>query len=251
MAKKALITGASKRLGRAMSEHLAGLGWDIIIHYNSSEKDALELKETLTGRYPLQRFFPVQADLAVAVETETLIPKIITEFGKIDLLVNNASVFVPSTVAETSSEMFDKNFNIHVKSPFLLIRDFGNQFKQGNIINIVDTRITSNSPDYAAYSLSKQSLWDLTRMAALEFSPGIRVNAIAPGPILPPEGKDSDYLWKLAKTNPMKRPGSVETILKSLDFILENDYLTGQLIFADGGENLGYTDNIKNGKDKS
>jgi len=251
MAKAALITGASKRLGRAISEHLAGLGWDIIIHYNSSEKDALKLKEALAGKYPLQRFFHMQADLSVTDETEKLIPKIIKEFGKIDLLINNASVFVSSFVAETSSEMFDKNFNIHVKSPFLLIRDFGNQFNYGNIINIVDTRITSNSPDYAAYSLSKQSLWNLTRMAALEFSPGIRVNAIAPGLILPPEGKDSDYLRNMAKKIPMKRPGSVETILKCLDFILENDYLTGQLIFADGGENLGYTGIIKNGKDKS
>lgn len=243
MGNAALITGASKRLGRAISEHLAGLGWDIIVHFNSSQDEAVELVEELRRRYPLQRFSHVKADLSVAAEAETLIPKVVSEYGKIELLVNNASVFIPATIAKTSSEMFDLHFNIHMKTPFLLIRDFGDQFKKGNIVNIVDTRITSNSSGYAAYSLSKQGLWDLTRMAALEFSPGIRVNAIAPGLILPPEGKDSDYLWDLAKKNPMKRPGSIEIVLKSLDFILENDYLTGQLIFADGGENLGYTDN--------
>jgi pteridine reductase len=249
MGRTALITGASKRLGRAMSEHLAGLGWNIIIHFNSSEEDALKLEATLRSKYPIQDFFHIQADLSVIHEVETLIPKIASEFGKVDLLINNASVFMPSSISETSSEMLDKHFNIHLKTPFLLIRDFKDYFNNGTVVNIVDTRITSNDSGYAAYSLSKQSLWDLTRMAAFEFSPGIRINAIAPGLILPPEGKDSDYLEEMAQKIPMKRPGSIEIILKCLDFILDNEYLTGQLIFADGGENLG---NIKqNGKDKS
>jgi NAD(P)-dependent dehydrogenase (short-subunit alcohol dehydrogenase family) len=241
MGRAALITGASKRLGRAISEHLAGLGWDIIVHFNSSRREAMELKETLGKRFPRQRFFVVKADLSVPDEAESIIPKIAGEVGKIDLLVNNASVFMPSSIADTSSEMFDNNFNVHVKSPFLLIRDFSNRFEYGDIVNIVDTRITSNSSDYAAYTLSKQGLWNLTRMAASEFAPGIRVNAIAPGLILPPEGKDSDYLWELAQKIPLKKPGTIEAVLRSLDFILENDYITGQIIYADGGENLGYT----------
>ena len=249
MGRTALITGASKRLGRAMAEHLAGLGWNIIIHFNSSEEDALELEDILRSGYPLQKFYHIQADLSVTDEVEKLIPKIASEFGKIDLLINNASVFMPSLISETSSKMLDKYFNIHLKTPFLLIRDFNNHFKNGTVVNIVDTRITSNDSGYAAYSLSKQSLWNLTRMAAFEFSPGIRVNAIAPGLILPPEGKDSDYLEEMAQRIPMKKPGSIETILKCLGFILDNEYLTGQLIFADGGENLGY--NKENGKDKS
>ena len=201
----------------------------------------MELKETLGKRFPRQRFFVVKADLSVPDEAESIIPKIAGEVGKIDLLVNNASVFMPSSIADTSSEMFDNNFNVHVKSPFLLIRDFSNRFEYGDIVNIVDTRITSNSSDYAAYTLSKQGLWNLTRMAASEFAPGIRVNAIAPGLILPPEGKDSDYLWELAQKIPLKKPGTIEAVLRSLDFILENDYITGQIIYADGGENLGYT----------
>jgi NAD(P)-dependent dehydrogenase (short-subunit alcohol dehydrogenase family) len=119
------------------------------------------------------------------------------------------------------------------------MRDFANHCKFGNIINFVDTRITKNKSNFAAYSLSKKGLWELTKMAALEFAPEIRVNAIAPGVTLPPEDKDEKYLWNLAENIPMKKPGGLKPILNSLDFILENDHLTGQLLFADGGENLG------------
>ena len=111
--------------------------------------------------------------------------------------------------------------------------------KKGNIINFVDTRITTNKTNFSAYSLSKKVLWDLTKMAALELAPNIRVNAIAPGVSLTPENEDESYLWKLAENIPMKKPGGIYPIIKSIDFILENNHLTGQLLFADGGENLG------------
>jgi NAD(P)-dependent dehydrogenase (short-subunit alcohol dehydrogenase family) len=109
------------------------------------------------------------------------------------------------------------------------------------IINFTDTRIVNNKSNYAAYSLSKKALWEMTKMTALELAPHIRVNAIAPGLTLSPEGKGNDYLWKLAANIAMKRPGGLYPILKSLDYILDNDYLTGQLLFCDGGENLGQT----------
>ncbi|NLB26794.1 MAG: SDR family oxidoreductase [Bacteroidales bacterium] len=243
MGRAALITGASKRIGRAMSEYLAGLGWDIIVHYNSSEKEALKFVGELQMSYPNQRFSMVKADLSILSDIESLIPVVASGYEKIELLINNASAYMPASIAKTSSAVLDKNFNIHLKSPFILIRDFANYFKSGNIVNMVDTRIVKNSFSYAAYSLSKQALWNLTKMAAFEFAPAIRVNAIAPGLILPPEGKGSDYLKKLAEKVPLKRAGNIEAIIKSLVFILENDYVTGQLIFADGGENLGYTDN--------
>ena len=103
----------------------------------------------------------------------------------------------------------------------------------------MDTRITTNKSNYAAYTVTKKALWELTKMAALEFAPGIRVNAIAPGATLAPIGKGEEYLNNLAKKIPMQKPGGFDPILKSLDYILANSHLTGQLMFADGGENLG------------
>ena len=239
MKQTALITGASKRIGKAIAEHLAKKGWNIAIHFNNSSQDAKNLAEALRLKYPQQKFVVFWANLSHFNDVENLIPQVISEMGKFDLLVNNASVFDKSYLFETSEDLFENQINVNLKAPFFLIRDFAQKCKNGNIINFVDTRVTSNKSNFAAYSLSKKGLWDLTKMAALEFSPQIRVNAIAPGVTLPPEDEDENYLDKLAKNIPMKKPGGVEPILKSVDYILENNHLTGQLLFADGGENLG------------
>ena len=239
MNKTALITGASKRIGKAVVEYLAERGWSIIIHFNSSEKPAKQLADTLNKKFPTQNFSTVKANLSIENEVAELIPKVTSEFGKFQLLINNASVFNSGYLKETSVELFNNQINTNIKAPFILMRDFVNNCKKGNIINFVDTRITSNKSDFAAYSLSKKALWELTKMAALEFAPAIRVNAIAPGVTLPPADKDENYLDKLAQNIPMKKPGGVEPILESIDYILENNHLTGQLLFADGGENLG------------
>ena len=239
MKRTALITGASKRIGRSLTEHLAEKGWNVVVHYNSSVKGANGLVEDLSAKYPDQEFKALQANFVETDEVVALIPKLAAEKIKVDLLVNNASVFDRGYLKGTSGELLDSQIDVNLKAPFFLIRDFANYFKTGNIINFVDTRITSNASNFTAYSISKKALWELTKMAALEFAPDIRVNAIAPGVTLPPEDEDEDYLEKLAQGIPMKKPGGVEPILKSLDYILENDHLTGQLLFADGGENLG------------
>lgn len=239
MNNTALITGASKRVGKSLAEHLASNGWNIVIHFNSSEKPAEELENDLRRKFPQQKFARVKSNLSLENEVEKLIPLVVSEFGPFNLLINNASVFNPGYLKETDAKLFDSQMNVNLKAPFLLMRDFAVHCKKGNIINFVDTRITSNKSNFTAYSLSKKGLWELTKMAAVEFSPEIRVNAIAPGVTLPPEDKDEDYLWNLSKSIPMKKPGGLVPILKSLDFILENDHLTGQLLFADGGENLG------------
>lgn len=239
MNNTALITGASKRVGKSLAEHLASKGWNIVIHFNSSEKPAEELENELRKKYPQQKFGRVKANLAETNEVEKLIPLVVSEFGVFDLLVNNASVFNPGYLKETDVQLFENQIDVNMKAPFILMRDFAARCKKGNIINFVDTRITTNKSNFAAYSLSKKGLWELTKMAALEFAPAIRVNGIAPGVTLPPEDKDENYLWNLAKNIPMKKPGGLVPVLKSLDYILENDHLTGQLLYADGGENLG------------
>ena len=241
MSKTALITGAAKRLGKEMSIHLAGLGWNIAIHYNTSETEAELFRNELSENYPDQQFKLFKTDLNQSNEVEQLIPKVVEAMGTIDLLINSASVFEPAKLSLTPTELFDRHMNINFKAPFILSRNFARTFNSGIIVNIVDSRIVTNKTNFAAYSLSKKALWEMTKMAAFEFGPEIRVNAIAPGLILAPEDKDEDYLWKLADHIVMKRPGGLKPILNSLDYILNNDYLTGQLLFCDGGENLGLT----------
>lgn len=241
MSKTALITGAAKRLGKEMTLHLASCGWNVAIHYNSSENEAISFRDELDKSYPDQRFELFRADLSQSGEVEQLIGKVTETLGTIDLLINNASVFEPLLFAKTTTEFLDRQMNVNFRAPFILTRNFANICKNGIIINFIDTRIVSNKSNYAAYTLSKKVLWEMTKMAALEFGPNIRINAIAPGLTLPPEEKGEDYLWKLSENIAMKRPGGLEPILKSLDYILNNDYLTGQLLFCDGGENLGLT----------
>jgi pteridine reductase len=241
MPKTALITGAAKRIGKELSIHLASLGWNIAIHYNSSEKEAKLILDQLVSSYPEQQFELFKADLNQSDEVEQLILKVVEAMGNIDLLINNASVFEPEMLAKTTTELLDRQMNVNFSAPFILTRDFANICKSGLIVNFIDTRIVSNKSNYAAYSLSKKVLWEMTKMAALEFGPNIRINAIAPGLTLPPEEKGEEYLWKLSENIAMKRPGGLDPILKSLDFILNNNYLTGQLLFCDGGENLGLT----------
>jgi len=241
MNKTALITGAAKRVGKAMAQHLASQGWNIAIHYNTSEPEARLFCDELIKAYPNQQFEIFKADLNLSDEVEMIIPQVIQKMKVIDLLINNASVFEPAPISNTTTEFLDRQMNVNFKAPFILMHDFATNLKSGIIINFTDTRIVNNQSNFAAYSISKKALWELTKMAALEFGPEIRVNAIAPGLTLPPEEKGHDYLLKLAEKIAMKRPGGLEPILKSLDFILNNDYLTGQLLFCDGGENLGQT----------
>ncbi len=239
MGKTALITGASKRIGKFISEYLASEGWNLLIHYNTSAREAGTLVEKLSKHYPTQKFIGVKADLLTISSVEKMIPEIVYTYGKFDLLINNASVFDRSYLKETTIDLFERQLNVNLKAPFFLIRDFANHCKEGNVINLVDTRITSNKSNFSAYSISKKALWELTKLAALELAPAIRVNAIAPGLTLPPNDEKDDYLQKLAENIPMKRPVGVDPILKSIDYIIENKVLTGQLLFADGGENLG------------
>lgn len=241
MKKTAFITGAAQRVGKAIAEHLASQGWNIAIHYNRSSSEAENLAKILSERYPNQNFASFGANLMNDSQTENLIRQVISRMGNLDLLINNASVFDPGSIRDTSPSLFDEQFGVNLRAPFILTRQYALNSDKGIIINFTDTRITNNTYGFAAYSLAKKTLWELTKMAALELGPRFRVNAIAPGLTLPPADKDEEYLGKLAAHIPMKRPGGLDPILKSVDYIIANDYLTGQILFCDGGENLGKT----------
>lgn len=243
MDKTVLITGSALRLGRATAIHLAQKGWSVALHYNQSENAALQLAKELRSLYPNQKFETFAADLLNTPATELLIQKVNEKMGPLRVLINNASLFDPSYLSNTTAELFDSQISVNLKAPLLLMRDFATICKKGVIINFVDTRITNNRSNFAAYSLSKKALWEATKMAALELGPHIRVNAIAPGLTLAPADKGDDYLHNLSKHIAMQRPGGIDPILASIDYILENNYLTGQLLFCDGGENLGSVNN--------
>ena len=236
--RTALITGAAKRIGKFIANHLAQQGYHIAIHYNSSKKPALDLQTELQEKFPNQNFKIFQCNLSDSRETESLIDKVLLQFDRIDVLVNNASVFDPGIIRETGVLLFAKQMSVNLIAPFILTRDYALNNQTGNIINFLDTRITKSNSSHAAYSISKAALAHFTKMAALEFAPKIRVNGIAPGATLPPEGQGEDYLLKIASKTPMKEPSGITPILQSLDYILENQNLTGQILFCDGGEQL-------------
>jgi NAD(P)-dependent dehydrogenase (short-subunit alcohol dehydrogenase family) len=238
MGKVALITGSAVRIGYEIASNLARQGWDLSLHYSTSSDVIFNFINELRSTYPEQQFFAFKADFVSIDQTQDVIRQVFKKFGRLDLLVNNASVFEPSSLKETSADLVIRQMMVNWISPLILIRDYATYSINGLIINMVDTRITNNRSDYLAYSLSKKSLWELTKMAALELAPHFRVNAIAPGAVLPPVGKDQSYLDEIALTTPMKKPSGINPILKSVDYIIENQDLTGQLIFCNGGSHL-------------
>jgi NAD(P)-dependent dehydrogenase (short-subunit alcohol dehydrogenase family) len=238
MRKVALITGSAKRIGSELSRHLAGKGWDLVLHYNKSSEQVQDLEEELKLAFPEGDYRIMQADLNNPEETENLIPNTISALGRLDLLINNASVFEPDTVKNSSNELFNKHMNINLRAPFILTSSFMAHSEAGIIVNICDTCITKNRTDYVSYSLSKKALWDFTKIVALESAPNFRVNALAPGLILPPEGETMDYLNNLAAKTPIQKPAGLVPVIKSIDYIIENENLTGQLLFCNSGEQL-------------
>ncbi|MBI5023529.1 MAG: SDR family oxidoreductase [Candidatus Omnitrophica bacterium] len=234
--KVALVTGGAKRIGEAVCRALARSGYSIALHYSTSGVEAEQAAKRIYKEGGVCATFA--CDLADAHATEDLVPCVLEEFGRLDALVNSASIFEKSTLAEGSLDVWDRHFAVNLKAPYVLMRSFAHYAKQGSIVNILDTHVSRSKTTYAAYLLSKKTLGELTKMAAVEFAPRIRVNAVAPGIILPPASQKSGYLDRLVRQVPLQRKGSVENIAHAVLFLLENDYVTGQVIFEDGGEHL-------------
>ena len=234
--KSALITGGAKRIGKAVALHLAENNFDIALHYNTSTADAEETANEIKNKG--QNCILFQGDLLNTNNVLTLIDKVKESFPSLSLLVNNASIFEKRSFMETDLNFFENYFNVNFKAPFFLSQNFAKTFKKGHIINLLDTNITRDRTKYFVYNLTKKMLYEFTKMAAVELSPDIRVNAIAPNPILPPSNEKKEYLEREQNNIPLKKWGSIQNIIQSINFLLENDYLTGQCIFTDGGEHL-------------
>jgi len=232
----ALVTGAARRIGREIALYLAKSGYRVAIHYRNSKQEARTLKNQIAamgGKAGL--FF---CDLAKPRQAEKLIAKVCQKFPDLNLLVNNASEFKPSQWKSLNLEQLKSDLNTNLLAPIILTRDFARACSSGHVINIVETHITQSQSRHAAYLLSKKSLAEFTKMAAVEFSPKLRVNAIAPGLILAPIKKPKSYLQRLSKNVPLKKTGNTQNITQSIAFLLNNDYVNGQILFNDGGEHL-------------
>ncbi len=234
--KTALVTGAAKRIGREIAIALAEEGANIVVHYRTSAKEAEELCSQLAEYHVLS--WPVKADFGNPEEYETLIKRSIETAGWLDILINSASVFFPNTLKDLDFEGLMKGMKINAWAPFVLIRDFSRTVGQGKVVNLLDTRITGYDWSHVGYILGKRALYTLTRMAAVEFAPRITVNAVSPGLILPPPGKDEDYLNWLANTVPLKKHGKASDITDAVIYLLKSDFVTGQVIYVDGGRHL-------------
>jgi len=158
--------------------------------------------------------------------------------GPVDILVNNASIFPADTITQVDPREIHSNMQIHAITPLLLSRALAAQGREGHIVNMLDARIVDYDRRHAAYHLSKRTLFTLTRMLALELAPRVVVNAVAPGLILPPTGEDESYLEKMARTNPMHKHGCPQDVAEAVLFLLKSDFITGQVIFVDGGRHI-------------
>jgi len=234
--KTALITGAAKRLGRAIAIALAGQGGNVVVHYNQSERAAAELCDELRSMDVFA--WPIRADLSEAGQAEALFDAAVGQAGAVDILVNNASIFDRETLWETTETSLWRNLQVHSVAPLVLARALARQGRTAHIVNLLDTRVTVYDREHASYHLSKRMLLTLTRMLALELAPEIAVNAVAPGLILPPAGQDEDYLKKLAHCNPLHRYGDAQDVTEAILFLLRSRFITGQVIYVDGGYHM-------------
>ena len=231
-----LITGAGKRIGRSIALRLAAAGFHIVVHANHS---GLEAESTADAVRRLNvNSWVFTADLSDPIQTEDLMARAIETAGTIDCLVNNASRFKPASLNVFTLDDLMQNVRINAFAPLVLARALAKQNRHGAIVNLLDSRITVYDKAHSSYHLSKRMLMSLTKMMALEFAPGIRVNGVAPGPILPPSGKDEAYLEKLASQNPLKRIGSAEDVAEAVLFLLKNEFVTGQILYIDGGYHM-------------
>jgi pteridine reductase len=234
--KTALVTGAAKRVGREIALALAHAGVNVAVHFRQSAKQAEELRTELASHGVMA--WLVEADFNDIAATQRLIPEVLAKAGSLEILVNSASLFLPSTIQNTDFAGLMQHMQVNAWAPFVLSREFARHIGHGKIINLLDSRIVGDDRSHVAYVLSKQVFALLMKMTALEFAPRITVNGVAPGLILPPAGKDESYMDDLAQTIPLKRHGEPADIADAVMYLLKSSFITGQVIFVDGGRHL-------------
>jgi pteridine reductase len=238
----ALVTGSARRIGAAIARRLHAAGYDLALHYRDSAGDAQAVAAELEGARSNSTLL-LQADLAGFDRLPELVAKTVGRFGRLDALVNNASMFYPTAFGATTPAQWDELFAVNARAPFFLAQAAAPHLANasGAIVNIADIHAERPLREHAVYAMSKAALLHMTRSLALELAPTVRVNAVSPGAILWPEGgKDPDAQAALLARTPLGRTGTPEEIAEAVLWLLRDaDYCTGQTLHVDGGRMLG------------
>jgi NAD(P)-dependent dehydrogenase (short-subunit alcohol dehydrogenase family) len=251
MDKIALVTGAGKRLGHAMALYLADRGFDVAVHYATSQPDAEALADLIRAKG--RRAVTVQADLLDEAATHGLIPAAMQALGgPVTCLVNNASIFEYDTIETATRTSWDRHFDSNLRAPFILTQAMaaaipdaaqdaaGEPLAQGLIVNMIDQRVRKLTPEFMTYTLAKMGLWALTQTSAQALAPRIRVNAIGPGPTLQGARQSAQHFADQRAATVLGRGANLSDITAALGYFLDAPAVTGQLLCIDGGQHLGW-----------
>ncbi|QTC88259.1 SDR family oxidoreductase [Brevundimonas pondensis] len=238
--KTVLITGAARRVGAGIARALAEAGWDVAVHHRGGAEEATALSAELSAKGV--RVAAFQADLNQAAERDALIGRVVGHFGRIDALINNASLFRYDTLPTLTEASWAEHLASNLTAPVFLIRDFAKAVEaadgQGVVVNILDHKVDSPNPDFFAYTAGKVGLAGLTRTLAMGLAPRIRLCGVSPGLILR-SGEQTEAEYEAAwRDTPLGRGASLEDVARTVRFILETPSLTGQNLTIDGGETL-------------
>ncbi len=231
----ALVTGGGIRVGRAIALGLAEDGYDLVVNYRTSEAGAAEVAAAAGGMG--RRVHTVQADLARAADTVRLARAAADRFGRLDLLVNSASPFVRHDLLTATAEEWDMVMAVNLRAPFLLVRETAGLLRaaRGSVVNIVDLAALQPWTSHPAHSVAKAGLLHLTRVMARRLAPEVRVNAIAPGHVLPPEYFDEAMTERAREQVPLGRIGTPGDVVEAVRYLAGANYVTGEVIVVDGG----------------
>ncbi len=240
--RTALVTGASRRIGRAIALTLAEAGFAVAVHHNASADAAEAVAAEI--RKAGGRAATVGADLARETEAAGLVARAGAALGPLGILVNNAALFERDEALTVTRESWDAHMEVNLRAPFVLAQAFARALPdsaEGAIVNLLDQRVWNLTPHFTSYTLSKAGLWTLTRTLALAFAPRIRVNAIGPGPVLPSARQTRAQFDAQARATPLGRATAPEEIAEAAIFLLAARAVTGQMIALDGGQHLNWS----------
>jgi len=246
--KNLLITGGSTRIGREIALHFSRKGWNIAIHYFKSSSEANILKKIVEKNKV--KVVLIKADLKNNKQVNNIFPLAKKKLGTIDCLVNNAALFEKDDILNFTTKSWNDHLNINLLAPTILIKKFAKQAPKktrSNIINIIDQRVFKLTPIFMSYTLSKSSLYTLTKTMAMRLSPNIKVNGIAPGPTIKSKRQSTKQFNKQAESTLLKKPVGLKDICDTVEFLINNNSITGQVIAVDSGQNLMW--DIKNEKE--